>query len=425
MTNSTFANQETNPVTVSKLDAALNPNIIKSLSALPHDDHKKDILRNLRRAPQEIKVDALYEFFRLLYEPYLDTDGNSDKFVQIDFKDVNGKFKTLYYRLSKEKFPKIAKELFTKGMVDCAYFGICPRDEVRRFDDSDYEVGSQNSDISEAAFLWVDIDGKQFNPDDIPTAKREILDLIKGLEIQPSIINDSGNGYHLYYLLDKSYPIEMVTELCWRLEQHLLFADACHNACRILRAPYTYNRKDRKNPKSTGFVKFDNTRYSIADFDFLPVPAVPRLEHMKRVISTLPHPAEVTQFEIVELVSRCKKDPKLIAKLTANSNDEYLNLYKTNDGKGRGNDGKDRTRSGRDFHCICQLIKEGFSPLEITSIFYHYPIGEKFNERVQQSGLKSGLKYLAHTIEKSIMALHDEEEKKRNPSVRIITHDRY
>jgi DNA topoisomerase IA len=88
---------------------------------------------------------------------------------------------------------------------------------------------------------------------------------------------------------------------------------------------------------------------------------------------------------------------------------------------------RDKTRSGRDFHITCQLLKEGFTPEEITRIFISTPVGDKVREKWENDGEATALSYMTKTIENALKALAEEEYNRRSKiqSVIIIDNPRY
>lgn len=375
---------------------------ILKLATLPHGDVKRNILQALFSASREGKIQALVLFLTLLFGPFLDENEECDQFIEINFRNIDDKFKTKYYELKRTNFERIAKELLVKNLSDCAFIGICPRLEIRSHETFGYELASTNNGISQSAVVWLDIDAKDIVPDNISDGKKQILSTIKSfLPIQPSVLLDSGNGMHAYFLLDKPYPIDLVTEICWRLVHFIQIADqACTNASRILRAPMSVNRKNRNHLKQTGFRKIDGHRYTLDDFAFLPQADKTKPLVLKRIDYSK---EDVLSREgLEEILKRC--DERLLDKLTIPTIAEYQEKY--------GRAGSDRTRSGRDIHCICQMVKSGFSPNEIMSVFFHLSVGvgEKFHEK----GSINGPKYLTLSIEKAIAMVNEEQEKNRN-----------
>jgi len=67
------------------------------------------------------------------------------------------------------------------------YFGVNPRP---------FSKGKKQADIKDVVCLWVDVDGK-----DIDGGKEEALKRAGAFPFPPTIIIDSGHGYHCYWVL--------------------------------------------------------------------------------------------------------------------------------------------------------------------------------------------------------------------------------
>ncbi len=100
-----------------------------------------------------------------------------------------------------------------KGVnVESRFISIFDEDtieELKSLNDEDYDiffgVGSRNekrgvkSSVCEIPTLWVDFDRKR---DESRSSLKERLDLIiENLGMEPTLIVDSGYGYHLYFVL--------------------------------------------------------------------------------------------------------------------------------------------------------------------------------------------------------------------------------
>ncbi|MDP6779951.1 MAG: DNA-primase RepB domain-containing protein, partial [Candidatus Latescibacteria bacterium] len=116
--------------------------------------------------------------------------------------------------------------------------------------------------------LWADVDAKDHGGDRKLAAKA-----IAAFELQPSIIVDSGNGFHLYWILKE--PEQVVPNNLKHLRSLLLgLAEAvggdtaCRDLSRILRVPGTRNLKDPGNPREVRVLRWRPERqYNTSDFD--------------------------------------------------------------------------------------------------------------------------------------------------------------
>lgn len=110
------------------------------------------------------------------------------------------------------------------------YAGVLPRDE------NDSGVKSR---ISLCGIVWADVDFKALS--------RHDADIIIG-RIEPSLVVDTGGGYHVYNRLDAAYPVDEDT--LPRIERSVMSyqrkfgpVDHTHDLTRILRVPGTHNHK--------------------------------------------------------------------------------------------------------------------------------------------------------------------------------------
>ena len=119
------------------------------------------------------------------------------------------------------------------------------------------QSGSAES-IKEARALYTDMDGKDFDIDDVQRGKELALDKLRTslpTFLQPSIIVDSGFGVHLYWLLDEPIPLDDIhfagryKETLRAIAAHLSGDMAATDVARVLRLPGTDNCKsDRRMP---------------------------------------------------------------------------------------------------------------------------------------------------------------------------------
>lgn len=124
------------------------------------------------------------------------------------------------------------------------YYGVLPR--IRE--------GGKATDVSALAWvLWADIDAKAHMGD-----KQYALAAIVRYPITPSVIVDSGHGYHAYWKLDAPYLWDEVRPVLVGLA-HQLRGDHVYDQPRILRIPGTMNHKGAA-PVMVRTIRFDTTR---------------------------------------------------------------------------------------------------------------------------------------------------------------------
>jgi len=132
------------------------------------------------------------------------------------------------------------------------YFGVLPRLRMQ---------GKAEDCVTETHVLWADVDAKNTG------GKGPALQGLAGLLTVPSIIVDSGHGYHGYWLLRDKVPVTQAQEAMRGLAREVR-GDSVWDAPRIMRLPGTQNYKDDP-PLPVRVVFFDLTkRYRLSDFDY-------------------------------------------------------------------------------------------------------------------------------------------------------------
>ncbi len=130
----------------------------------------------------------------------------------------------------------------------------------------------KNSDVSHFTALWTDLD---FHGQEGPVREKlkEVLETFDSLKLKPSITADSGHGIHLYWLLDKIYPVDEARPYCVGLQKEFSVCDVgdagsdpINDPSRVLRLPGTDNWKDPSNPKPCFIVEATYQRYPLSAF---------------------------------------------------------------------------------------------------------------------------------------------------------------
>ena len=248
------------------------------------------------------------------------------------------------------------------------YFGVLPR--LRR-------GGTAVDTLTSPTVLWADIDAKAMAEPPggyhLETQKREAWYRLTEFIPEPSIIVDSGNGYHGYWLLN--HTIDWRTaEAIMRAMAEDLGADHVYDAPRILRVPGTHNHKSDP-PTPVRLMRFDRDRvYRPGTFADLRDRGIEIMEP--------PRPTSVA-FD-----GEAIADPR-----TGNSSlPDWLEEKITYSG-GKG---------GRSEHCfstILWLIRHGWSDEAIVDVFIQNPdgVGEKFWEKGGPTSAR-GMRWLQGSI---------------------------
>lgn len=152
----------------------------------------------------------------------------------------------------------LIKEKNSEG-YNC-YFGVCLRKTQK---------GDKLS-VASISALWADVDAKNFS-----RGKSEALAQLQKLPpyLFPSVIVDTGHGYHPYWLLREAELIESPQDIL-RLEAYMkglaftLHGDSTSDLSRVLRLPGLVNQKDAKNPCLCHIVHWEpERRFTPMDFD--------------------------------------------------------------------------------------------------------------------------------------------------------------
>lgn len=243
---------------------------------------------------------------------------------------------------------------------DC-YIGVLPR--IR-------PSGKAEDTTPTTSVLWADLDNKHLEGGHMAS----FLALHRaGLE--PSILVDSGNGLHAYWLLRDPVAFRIASAAMQGLHK-VIGSDHVHDAPRVLRLPGTRNHKACLGSlheqgytghcmgKPVRLLKLEpSLRYRWQDFaDFIPEPE----QNRKPVTS---YDAERQEYH--DLPHWLKK--------------------KIEEGAPEGQ------RSEAIFDVVLNLLKRGWEEDEIESLFQVMPIGEK----TQQMGERAATRYITRTITKA------------------------
>jgi hypothetical protein len=129
------------------------------------------------------------------------------------------------------------------------YYGVVPRTG---------HGGTLAYCLPDVDVLWADVDAKNFN------SKDEAYASIMGYRVSPSAMVDSGNGYHLYWIMKTPVPAADATTIMKGIAK-AIGGDAVSDLPRVLRIPGTTNWK--REPIPVRLIAMDSRRRrSISDF---------------------------------------------------------------------------------------------------------------------------------------------------------------
>lgn len=256
-----------------------------------------------------------------------------------------GKVRQLWFKTS--DIDVLLKELekphFKKVNV---YFGVCPRGITR----------GTEKDVCQVNCLWVDLDSKNREN------KRAVKKRLDDFDPEPSIIVNSGNGYHIYWLFDKMEDINSEEDIL-RIKgfnkglAEELKGDKGIDLSRILRVPGTKNMKDPKETLAVTIIKFEpQIRYSLKG-QFL--------ARFKRDIDN----NKIERIEVKKDNPASDIPDRLFVILS-----EHTKIMQT--WTGQRKDLKDTSRSGYDMALANLLMPFDFTDSELISIFRDFEFGK-------------------------------------------------
>ena len=168
------------------------------------------------------------------------------------------------------------------------------------------------SDIAAINCLYADIDGKTF-----AEGKTEAANHIKTLTLRPSVIIDSGGGYHCYWILEEPFTLDspLKEEVAKSLQERWVSFvggdPAVHDLARVLRVPETLNYK--YDPPRHVRIVYENLRqlYRIQELENL----LPKLEHKgddddeEDAELEYPSPPRPNSLTLQEIVNKAQTSP--------------------------------------------------------------------------------------------------------------------
>ncbi len=280
----------------------------------------------------------------------------------IEFRTINhetDEVRQMFYELTGKRVPLENLEDFHKQGFDIYY-----APGIRKF-----KKGTRDS-VIEVPVLWVDIDNK--HNEDLEDRIDNIHAISKEIDLIPSVIINSGNGFHLYFKFKQNIQIrsqEDIQEIESRLRwlASIFGGDSVWDISRVMRLPGFYNLKDPQNPKKCSIIAFNkDAKYELSDFKTTNI----KENNMEKItLGKLPDEKPLRFYDLQ------KED--------SNLNKTWLGLRE---------DLSDTSGSGYDMALADVLVRRNFSNEEIARILIDAPY-EKTNHRT--------LAYLEHTISKA------------------------
>lgn len=175
-----------------------------------------------------------------------------NRFLSITKHDIEirviqaGQNAQLFTRNIEEIKSFVNKHLHTKNI----YFGVYTREGK----------GGSKENVREATCLFADLDFKDYK-----NGESDAKTSVASFPLKPSIIVNSGNGYHAYWMFKESVKADANIETYLRGMAISIKSDIkVAEIARILRVPDTINKK---NGKKVTIIDFNDNAYTLDDFE--------------------------------------------------------------------------------------------------------------------------------------------------------------
>lgn len=301
------------------------------------------------------------DFLRALFGRYFE---NNDGFVEFRFLNPEkGGVERAFARqgkLDKDGWAGVVE----RGRKAHVFFGVNPRQDF----------SGRAVDIENIVCLWVDVDGKEEG------GKEAAYSRVRAFNPEPSILIDSGHGYHCYWLLKR--PLLAITD-GQRLEIRQILSGlikalggdrARTDLSSCLRLPGTMNIKPGLEPVRCATIHCrPEVTFNLEEFEKF------RDQEFKEPEGC---DDEIPPFGVKNLIVSSESEPEAIKAV-----DELcLPQAKTRTMilTGKAIRLKDMSDSGRDLSIISSLVWAGYGYATIKSIFFNRYL--KCSNRIQREG---------------------------------------
>lgn len=137
--------------------------------------------------------------------------------------------------------------------------------------------GTKSSEINRITAVYIDYDArkdennKYLSLDDVDKYKNDRIDFINTFKHKPSMIVETRNGLHVYWLINEGATITEFEECQLRLIKYFDSDSAVKTPERLMRLPNYYWMKDKDNPFMVNIIQDSEERYDISEIiDSLP-----------------------------------------------------------------------------------------------------------------------------------------------------------
>ncbi len=226
--------------------------------------------------------------------------------------------KTLWFKLG--ELDNLEQAINKHNKKTNIYFGVCLRKRILP-----NNLRGKDSDVSIITTLYADIDikSKAHAQTALPNSVKEAADFLNSLPLKPTIIVNSGNGLHAYWLLDIPFKIQSANDqeyissifkgwskvLSLKANEQDWKLDNVSDLARVLRVPGSINHK-LKNGAICEVLGNNGIRYQLAEFE----PYVGGSEiNNERVQKSKPQRGDAQRIlEKCDFIRYCKDNAKIL-----------------------------------------------------------------------------------------------------------------
>ncbi|MGC8567498.1 MAG: DUF5906 domain-containing protein [Caldisphaera sp.] len=183
---------------------------------------------NIVNSNEDNNISACKQYIEFIIKGWEDDD-----YLEIRALENNKVKLNIFYRIGEMKIDEVCDLI--KQKLDI-YVGVLPREKKCGRDEC----------IKKGNLLWADHD---FHNDvsKKPSLEEEKNYIFSKLDIYPTLLVDSGRGYHIYFKLEEFIDIKTIRGINEKIANALGSDPQVINPSRIMRLPGSYNRKADKN----------------------------------------------------------------------------------------------------------------------------------------------------------------------------------
>lgn len=327
----------------------------------------------------------------------MDRENESLRFMEALFKENQHDSLILLFNSSINFTPVAFKNInnaskYALKIDGNIYIACCLVENIK------YKKRNKESNALYVPGVWTDIDFNEYKKTKKSPNVKEAASLIDEMPLKPTMIINSGHGYHAWWLFRELFKIESdedrikIKEIVYgwnillrnKAKKHSWDIDNVGDLARILRLPGTYNLKNKNEPVicKINFLT-DSLRYNHFDFDeYIPSKTIDEIELKEEA-------KRIKEKSTINISSPELNIDKLNASI-ANSVDFDQTYNRTR------KDLKDKSDSGWDMALANQAALLGWSEKEIINLIIH--------NRKKHNGKK---KYTNYYIKTALLAIEN------------------